>query len=333
MTRHVRLAACLVALLLGVAVVPVAYAQKVGTSSMQFLSVAPDARAMGVGTAYSAMAAGAHALYWNPAGLTRTTGHSLAIDRVDWFLDAAHYGLAYGLHLGRWGHAGVHAYLADMGDFQETRVDHLGFVNQGGTQVYNPGLTGTSFTLQSWVVGLSYARSFTDRFSAGLTTKMAREDLWLSSDNALLFDFGMTYETGYRSLRLGASVMNFGAPVSYGEDAYPVPLLFRIGGAVDMIGASGLIAASEGNRVTAAFDLIQPNDYDQQWAAGLEYTFLRRISLRGGYQHNFDIASFSFGGGVYQPLGRLGLGFDYAYSSMAEAFGAVHRLGLTLSRD
>ncbi len=333
MRMQVKLAACAAALLVGIAILPAAQAQKVGTSSMQFLSVAPDARAMGVGTAYSALAAGAHALYWNPAGLTRTAGHSLAVDRVDWFLDAAHYGMAYGLYLGRWGHAGVHVYLADMGEFQETRVDHLGFVDQDGTQVYNPGLTGTTFSLQSWVVGLSYARSFTDRFSAGLTAKMAREDLWLASDNALLFDFGMTYETGYRSLRLGASVMNFGAPVSFGEDAYPVPLLFRIGGAMDVIGASGLIPVHEANRLTATFDLVQPNDYDQQWAAGLEYAFLGRISLRAGYQHNFDIASFSFGGGVYQPLGRLGVGFDYSYSSMAEAFGAVHRLGLTLSRD
>lgn len=307
--------------------------QKVGTSSMQFLSVAPDARSMGVGTAYSAIAEGAHALYWNPAGLTRARSHSFALDRVDWFLDAAHYGLAYGLSLGSWGHAGVHFYMADMGEFQETRVDRLGFIDEGGTQVYNPGLTGTSFSLRSWVAGITYARAFTDRFSAGLTAKMAREDLYLADASAFLYDFGMTYETGYRSLRLGASVMNFGAPVSFGEDAYPVPLLFRLGGAVDVIGTGGLIPLHEANRLTATFDLIQPNDYDQQWAAGLEYAFFQRFIARGGYQHNFDIASYSFGVGIRQPVAFVRLGFDYSYSSMSEAFGAVHRLGLSLSKD
>ena len=310
-----------------------AHSQKVGTSSMQFLSVAPDARAMGVGTAYSAIAEGVHALYWNPAGLARMTGHSIALDRVDWFLDAAHYGVAYGLSIGSWGHAGIHFYMADMGDFQETRVDHLGFVNQGGTPVYNPGLTGTSFSLRSWVLGVSYARGFTDRFTAGLTAKVAQEDLWLANTSAFLFDFGITYATGFRSLRIGASVMNFGAPVTYGEESYPVPLLFRLGGAVDFVGTSGLIPMHDAHRLTGSFDLIQPNDYDQQWAAGVEYAFLQRFFARGGYQYNYDIASFSFGVGIQQPIGFVRLGFDYSYSSMNETFEAVHRLGFSLSTN
>lgn len=310
-----------------------AFGQKVGTSSMQFLSVAPDARAMGVGTAYNALAGGAHALYWNPAGLTRTSGHDLAVDRVDYFLDAAHYGVAYGASLGSFGHMGVHFYMADMGSFQETRVDHLGFVDQGGTQVYNPGLTGATFTLRSWVAGVSYARAFTDRFSAGLTAKLAREDLWLSDAQAFLFDFGMTYATGFRSLHLGASVLNFGAPVTYGEDAFPVPLLFRLGGAMDLLGAEALIAVSTGNRLTATFDVIQPNDYDQQWAGGMEYAFLERFFARAGYQHNHDIASYSFGIGLQQPIAFVRLGLDYSYSDMSEAFGAIHRIGISLSSD
>ncbi len=305
--------------------------QKVGTSSMQFLSVAPDARAVGLGTAYSAMAEGAHALYWNPAGLAHTPTHSLAIDRVDWFLDAAHYAVGYGVSLGGFGQLGAHFYLAQMGEFQETRVDQLGFVQRDGTSVYNPGLTGNTFSLNSWVVGITYARNFTDQFAAGLTAKMAREDLWLASSQAFLFDFGMSYQTGYRSLRLGASVQNFGAPVSFAEEAYPVPLLFRIGGAVDVVGSSGLVPLHNTSRLTATFDLIQPNDYDQQWAAGVEYAFMERFFMRGGYQYNYDIADLSFGGGLRWPVGAMGVGIDYAYSMMTEAFGAIHRIGLTIT--
>ena len=332
MSTRIQYRTCCLTVLLALFVLPAA-GQKVGTSSMQFLSVAPDARAMGVGTAYSAMAGGAHALYWNPAGLTQASGHDLALDRVDYFLDAAHYGVAYGLSTGSAGHMGVHFYLADMGSFQETRVDHLGFVDQGGTQVYNPGLTGATFTLRSWVAGLSYARAFTDQFSAGLTAKVAREDLWLADAQAILFDFGMTYATGFRSLRIGASVMNFGAPVKYGEDAYPVPLLFRLGGAMDIVGAGALIASGTSSRLTASFDVIQPNDYDQQWAAGMEYAFLERLMVRAGYQHNYDIASYSFGLGVQQSIAIVRLGVDYSYSDMSEAFGAIHRLGVTISAD
>lgn len=306
-------------------------AQKVGTSSMQFLKVTPNAHAAGLGTAYVALGSGADALYWNPAGLARAGGHALSLDQVDWFLDATHYAMAYGVSLGRFGHAGFHVHFADMGEFQETRVDRLGFVEQGGTQVYNPGLTGQSFSLRSWVSGLTYARNFTDRFAAGFTVKIAREDLWLASSQTLLFDFGMNYETGFRSLRVGASVINFGSPVSFAEEDYPAPLMFRIGGAVDMIGANGLLAHSGIGRLTTTFDLIQPNDYDQQWATGLEYVFLRRFMLRGGYQHNFDTASLNFGGGLKQSIRSLDLGLDYAYSDMGDAFAGVHRIGLSFS--
>lgn len=306
-------------------------AQKVGTSSMQFLKVAPNAHAAGLGTAYAALGSGADALYWNPAGLARAGGHTLSFDRVDWFLDASHYAMAYGVSLGRFGHAGFHVHFADMGEFQETRVDRLGFVDRNGTQVYNPGLTGQSFSLKSWTSGLTYARNFTDRFAAGFTAKIAREDLWLASSQVLLFDFGMNYETGFRSLRVGASVINFGSPVSFEEEDSPAPLLFRIGAAMDMVGANGLLAHSGIGRLTTTFDLIQPNDYDQQWATGLEYVFLRRFMLRGGYQHNFDTASLSFGGGLRQSIGSLGLGLNYSWSDMSDAFGAVHRLGLSFS--
>ena len=308
-----------------------AMAQKVGTSSMQFLSVAPDARAVGLGTAYVAMAEGAHALYWNPAGLAAAEGHSLALDRVDWFLDAAHYRVGYGINLGSFGHLGALFYLADMGQFEETRVDHLGFVDQGGTQVYNPGLTGNTFALRSWVFGLTYARNFTDQFSTGLSVKMAREDLWLANDTAILFDFGVAYATGFRTLRLAASVINFGAPVSYGEDSYPVPLLFRLGGAMDLVGTGGLFPLHDSSRLTATFDLIQPNDYDQQWAAGLEYSLFDRLFIRSGYQNNFDTVSFSYGLGVEQGLGPLLLGLDYSYTDMTEAFGVVHRMGFSMA--
>ena len=330
MSRLIILAALMTSWL---AMAPFAAGQKVGTTSMQFLSVSPDARAVGMGTAHVALAEGAHALYWNPAGLARAAGHNVAVDRVDWFMDAAHYGVWYGVDLGAIGHVGAQFYMADMGQFQETRVDHLGFVDRGGSQVYNPGLTGHTFSLRSWVLGLTYARNFTDRFAAGLSAKLAREDLWLASDQAFLFDFGMTYATGFRSLRVGASVMNFGAPVSYGEESYPVPLLFRLGCAVDLVGQSGLVSLHESSRLTAAFDLLQPNDYDQQWAAGLEYVLFERVYLRSGYQYNFDIASYNYGAGLRQAVGPVHLGFDYSYSDMTEAFGVVHRLSFSLSTN
>lgn len=319
-------------MLLLLAVPQVTSGQKVGTTAMQFLKVPPTARAVGMGAAYSALAGGASAQFWNPAGLTQVGGHEISVDRVEWLLDTSHNAIAYAGAFGKLGYFGVHLYTTNVGTIQETRVDNLGFepTADGGRQ-FNPGLTGNTFSPGSYLIGISYARQFTDRFSAGLTGKYAYEDLYLESTGVPLFDFGMTYNTGYKSLRLAASVLNFGPPVKYSDESYPAPQLFRIGVAVDILGADGFYGQQTPNsRLTVAYDLIQPNDYDQQSSAGLEYAFLDRFALRGGYQFNFDTESFSLGAGIRQPLGSLVLSIDYAYSDTGEFFQAIHRFSLSV---
>lgn len=307
-----------------------ASSQKVGTTAMQFLKVAPTARGMGMGSAYAALAGGASAQFWNPAGLTQVAGHEVTIDRVEWLLDTAHNAIAYGGSFGNFGYLGVHVYTTNVGSIQETTVGNLGFESTGdGERRFNPGLTGNTFSPGSYLVGVTYARQFTDRFSAGLSAKYAFEDLYLESTGVPLFDFGMNYSTGFRSLRLAASVFNFGPPVKYSDESFPAPIIFRIGVAADLLGIDGFYGQSMPNsRLTATYDLIQPNDYDQQYSAGLEYAFMDRFALRGGYQFNFDTESFSVGAGIRQPMGSLLVSIDYAYSDTGEYFQAVHRFSL-----
>ena len=54
--------------------------------------------------------------------------------------------------------------------------------------------------------------------------------------NGVLFDLGVRYDTGFRTVRLGASVQNFGPDVTYAKESSPVPLLFRFGIAADLAG-------------------------------------------------------------------------------------------------
>lgn len=327
-----------------------ATAQKVGTTSLQFLKVEPTARATSLGASYAALSEGADAIFWNPAGMTGIGSHALVLDRVEWLMDTAHNALAYGGNFGGLGYFGLHVYMTDIGSINETSVDALGFKEDAnGNTVYN-GFTGGSFEPRSWVVGLTYARQFTDRFSAGLTAKYAQEDLYRAKAGIPLFDFGIKYYTGFRTLRLGASVMNFGPDVQFEaaggfepessgnvvspSDSYAAPMTFRIGFAADVLGSGALIPLSGNtNRVTLTYDLIQPNDYDQQWSAGVEYMFLERFALRGGYQHNFDIQSFSLGAGVRQPVGSLQIGIDYAYSEISESFQPVHRFSVGIGLE
>lgn len=309
-------------------------AQKVGTTSFQFLKVMPSARATGMGDAYATLASGAEALFWNPAGLASTGAHEVSATHIPYLVDTRVSSAGYATSLGNFGQVGIQVQAVDYGEFAETRTENLGF-NPDGT--YNPGLTGGTFGPTAFAVGVSYARALTDRFSTGITAKYVYESLYDgaysgatgtfdTATGVALFDVGIQYQTGFRSLAIGMAVQNFGPEVAFVEESFAAPLTFRLGVAGDLVGPAGIVSQNSQNRVTAAYDLVQPNDYDQQMQFGLEYTFAETISLRTGYKLNYDVEAFTFGAGLQTELDPVGLSVDYSYGGMGEYLDGVHRL-------
>lgn len=316
-----------------------AHAQKVGTTSFQFLKVMPGARATAMGEAYSSLAEGAEALFWNPAGIAATTGHSVTATHIPYLVDTRLSSLGYAFDAG-FGQVGVQVQAVDYGDIAETRTDALGFNPDGS---YNPGLTGNTFGPSAFAVGVSYARSLTDRFSTGITAKFVRESLYdgvitaggediPTAASATLFDVGIQYKTGFRSLDVAMAVQNFGPEVAFVDEAFAAPLTFRLGAAGDLMGPEGIVQQNDQNRVTVAYDLLQPNDYDQQMQFGVEYAFAETLSLRTGYKLNYDVEGFTFGAGLNTDIRTARLGVDYSYGGMGEFLEGVHRItvGATL---
>ncbi len=321
-------------------------AQKVGTTSMQFLKVMPTARATAMGDAFATLATGADAVFWNPAGLTSSAMIEASTTVTMWLFDTKQGALAASVPLGNFGTVGVQVQYVDFGDIRETRVDELQFVGSGSNQRYNPGLTGSTFSPSSYLVGVSYARSFTDKFAAGLTLKYARESLYGSTTavvrnpndgttetvntyaGVVLFDFGMFYNTGFHSIRIGVALQNFGPQVLFAKEAFPAPLGFRLGTAMDLLGSNSLLGGDEDNRLTFAYDIFQPNDYAQQMHFGLEYEFSGLLAVRAGYKDNYDNEGLTYGGGVHTTVADFGVALDYSYAGMGDYLGDAHRISL-----
>ncbi|MEM1115411.1 MAG: PorV/PorQ family protein [Bacteroidota bacterium] len=316
---------------------PPAAAQKVGTTSFQFLKVMPTARATAMGDAYVGLAKGAEALFWNPAGLASTTGHAVTATHIPYLVDTRLSSAGYATSVRGLGQIGFQVQAVDYGSIAETRTENLGF-NPDGT--YNPGLTGSTFGPTAFVAGVSYARRLTDRFATGVTAKYAYESLYdgpaagdvNTAAGAVLFDFGIQYETGFRSLDIAMSVQNFGPEVAFVEERFAAPLTFRLGASGDLVGPNGIVQQNAQNRLTVAYDLHQPNDYDQQMQFGAEYAFAELIALRAGYKMNYDTEGITLGAGLNADLSGARFGIDYSYGDMGEFLGAVHRLtiGATL---
>ena len=121
---------------------------KVGTTSFQFLKVMPDARSTALGEAYTSVVNTSDAVFWNPAALTRVDNIDVASSYVDWLLDISHLSIAAAYSLDNVGTIGIQAVLTDIGEIEETRVDHLFRNEEAGT--YNPGLTGNTVHQDPW---------------------------------------------------------------------------------------------------------------------------------------------------------------------------------------
>jgi hypothetical protein len=316
------------------------FAQKVGSTSMQFLHVMPCARATALGDAYSVWASGAEAVFWNPAGLALVQTHEFSTTYINWIMDSQQGALSYAAWLGDFGAVGLQVQYVDFGIFDET-VDTFPYNKNPDA----PSLTGRTFRPFSYLLGATYARSLTDKFSTGITVKYAHESLFNGQAVAarvikgeyetvntwadgLLFDFGVRYNTGYRTIQVAASVQNFGADVKYAKESSPVPLLFRFGIAADLIGVNALLVPQEDNRLSMAFDLFQPNDYTQQAHLGIEYEYAGAFALRGGYKFNYDYQGLTLGAGFRHTIAPVRLSLDYSYASIGTYLGNVQRISL-----
>ena len=319
-------------------------AQKVGSTSMQFLKVMPCARATALGEAYTVWATGAEAVFWNPAGLAELNNIEISTTYVDWLFDSQQGVFSYGMNISNFGAIGVQIQYVDFGIFEET-TNQRPYINNPD----NPGITGNTFNPYSYLIGLSYARYLTNKFALGLSIKFAHESLYNGERvlaqvrqgvfeevdtwaNGLLFDFGIRYKTGFRSVYIGSAVQNFGGDIKYAKESNPVPLLFRFGIGADLVGTEGiLMTGSNENRISMAADIFHPNDYTQQVHLGFEYEYSEMFALRGGYKFNYDFDGLTLGAGFNHTIEGFHLKVDYSYGSMGTYLGNVQRISLGIA--
>lgn len=318
------------------AISPIFAFEKVGTTSFQFLKVVADARSMSMAGAYTAVADHSDAVFWNPAALVQVKNLDINFSYMDYFLDVKHMSASLAFPMGTAGTIGVQMMLADYGKIDVTTVSKLGFIGDE----YNPGLTGETINPYAVVAGVSFARKLTDKFAFGVTAKFAREDMDYHSPyasmnknngvfkNAIMFDLGLLYDTGFRSLKLSAVVRHFGPEIKYIDKSYPLPQLMNIGISVNLLDESNaMFFKTPGQRLIFSADLVQPRDYDQEYNVGFEYSLKNILFLRGGYRINYDTEGLALGFGLKFSKYRI----DYSFNDYGEFLNNVHRFSVGFS--
>ncbi len=311
---------------------------KAGTTAAQFLKIGVDARASAMGNAFTAISGDLSSMYWNPGGLADVQGIQFLFVNNNWLYDISVNYLAFAVNLRNWGVFGG-------------SIVNLGAPEQLVRIVEEPDGYGEYFSVNNLAVTFSYARRLTDKFSIGGNVKYIQETIWHSSARAIAIDFGSLFITPFNDIRIGASLSNWGNTMQmtgrdlrfstdpdplnegnvefinalYETDKYPLPLLFRVG-------LAGELVKTQLMRVSFAIDAMHPNDNLEAVNVGAEYAFAETFFLRGGYSNLYREDSeegLSFGGGLKYRIWRTSniLTVNYSFTDFNRLVG-VSRISI-----
>jgi hypothetical protein len=315
---------------------------KTGTTAMQFLKLGVDARAIGMGEAYTAVTDDISSVYWNPAGLALKTENQAFFSHTNWIAGVMHDYAAVSYT------NGVSALAFS------TSLLHMDGMKVTDEPTFD--YTGELFYAYDLSAGITYSSAFTDKFSFGVTGKYLRESLDENAINTFSVDLGSIYNTGWRNLKIGMSLRNFGPDVSYkmdndGDnqtDEDPFDLIDNDGdGQIDedgseisakipmnfSLGTSMDLYRTDTQYLIVSGQLDNTIDRQETWNVGMEYKW-NNFYIRGGRQFNMDTNGFA-GGLGWQIATRLAVfNIDWSYTQMGyleeDFLHSAHRLSLKM---
>ncbi len=310
---------------------PSVFAQsRSGTTAAPFLTLGAGARGQALGHAYTTMATGGDALFWNPAGAARPYAGShrgnVFLTHYEWFADIRYNAAGVVVPVLGTGAIGLSMAMVNYGDMEVRTVAF-------------PEGTGETFSSNDMSMGLTYAQPLTQAFYFGGTVKYVRQQIRDMDATAVAFDFGFILETRYlNGMNIAASIRNFGSkmqmqgingqvfvdidqttagnnpdiPARIDMDRWDLPLAFKFGVMVPIPLAFNtelqlLADANQGNDNSLNGDLGAQLHYGSN-------TF--NLDLRAGYKDAFidNVDShLTFGLGLDVRVSAVRLGFDFAY--------------------
>jgi len=288
--------------------------EKVGTFDGQFLKIGIGARASGMGGAFVAVADDPSAVYWNPAGLAR-----LDIDKTSVMVNHTEWPASVNVD-----QATLVFHIKSLAGALAVNARSLTVADEPVRDSFRPDGTGEYFDAGYSTFGLTYSRSFTDKFSAGASINLVKLGLAEFSQETISFDLGTLYDVGVAGMKIGFAIQNIGGQVQFIDREARIPTVFRVGTSAELV-------RSTSNKLIGSFEFSHPPDNSERLNGGLEYGFKDFLFLRGGYNFNYDSEGMAAGAGVKFPISSLKTDafFDYAYTDM-KTLGAGHRVSLNV---
>jgi hypothetical protein len=285
---------------------------KSGTSVLSFLKFGPEAKALGMGEAYTAQWSAVGTSYWNPAAISGIKETQVSLTHIQWFQDVT---------------AEYFSGMAHLGDNDFNL--NLAWGKTPGIEKRDEIPTTEPLALidaHDMVLSLSYARSLQKKYNLGFSVKWLYEKIDISTASGLGFDVGGIWSPFIGSekplaenLRFGAAILNLGSKMKFEQESFSLPTQYKM----------GISEYWEKEKwqsdFTVNLDMVKPRDDDMKVNLGLEYGLYHNFDLRLGYQFGYNEKNVSFGLGIKFKKYAI----DYAFIPYKSDLGDVHCVSLT----
>jgi len=319
--------------------------RKSGLTGAAFLKIGVGARPVALGSSYTTVTGDVNQLFYNPAGIALADGKTqVTLFHNQWIADLGHDALGVTRDMGDMGTLGFSLVTLGLGGITADRDVVPQFVLDAGTFTPNDTETSGEYDYRDLALGITWARSISDKLDLGITGKIVSQSIDSESAMAYAMDLGAIYKIDYNNTRIGARLNNLGSDLTFYDIAAPLPLIFSVGVASDVFDNQ-----DAGVKVTLMADATKPQDGEQLVYSGVEVQVMDMVQLRTGYKLNYqgvedekvdEISGDTFdaprteeglsaGLGVKIPVAGYDTCFDYAFTSFG-ILDSVHRISLTL---
>ncbi|MEW6550454.1 MAG: PorV/PorQ family protein [Spirochaetota bacterium] len=274
-------------------------------SAASFLNIPIGAKAAGLGSAFTAVADDASAIYWNPGALAHFQRRHVGLSHAELYGQTRHDFLGY-VHPTKLVHLGV-------------GVSYLSQPKIEGRDV--SGLETSAFTASDRSFSLHLAKPV-GRVGLGFGAKVIQQQIADTTASTFALDFGASYRAT-QSLSFGLAAMNIGPPLKMGTQSDPLPFSFSAGAAYSV--RQLMFSADLRHRV---------HEQRTGVGVGMQVQAFKGVFLRTGYSASKDPSSAEtsywnlsrFTGGM--GLRLSGFMLDYAFVPMEIADTQRLSLGL-----
>lgn len=294
---------------LGMGVMAPAFAAESAGQAGAYLKMGVGARALGMGSAFTAVANDSTAAFWNPAGLAKLKKNEASFMHANLSDDRDYNFFNYAYMLkDKEGKSNGTLALSHINfgidGIPETRVDALGdpiLDPSGNVKIFS------YFEDKETNTFISYGRKLSEKFYGGINLKYLKQELFTNKADTMGLDFGLLYDYSDKTT-LGLSVRDVGEKLHWNTGSGTkddVPLTTTFG-----------VAHQYNDKLLVSADLNKVKNMDIKLFCGAEFQLQDNVSLRLG-SHDSDL---TLGASFKMDTWR----FDYSYAD--ETLGDAHRI-------